>query len=123
MDEQRVRALTQEIWDAVPRDLAAVWLWKDPDRGLMLEGNREGLMRFASELLWASTGQISDPAYLFRMNSDVIASVCLRTGPLPAKRKPAADWKQALLKVGCVLVVLFVAACVVVGFITIIRTL
>jgi len=119
MTDERLQQIVQEIWDEIPRDSGRLVFDGDRDYpGLV--GNRDGLIRLAGELLWAAQTQVGYPgqgvAYLFTSQSVLVPYI--RHAEIEDRPRRPPAWKSNLAKAGCLVLLLALGVCVVVGFFT-----
>lgn len=129
MTSEQAGHIAQQIWDETPRENARVWLLNEiyddyeQVRKDFFEGNREGLLRLAGELLSAVATGSASCDYLF-CEGPQITRVVKTIGALPpaSLQAPPSDplWKKILAIGGCLSLLVFVLACIVVGFFTIV---
>ena len=125
MTDERLQQIIDEIWNDIPRDAGKVEFDRDRDHP-GLNGNREGLIRLAGELLLAAKQRVGYPGlnieYLFAPYSNLVPSIrCVEIPQGPARQRPG--WQNALGKLGCLIVGLGVAICTIVGLVTLLRGL
>ena len=124
MTDERLQQIIDEIWNDIPRDAGKVQFDDDRDHP-GLNGNQEGLIRLAGELLLAAKQRVGYPGldvgYLFSRDSAWVPNIrCVEIPRSPARQRPP-EWKIALTKFGCLIVGLGVAICTIVGLVTLLR--
>jgi hypothetical protein len=125
MTNERLQQIVEEIWDEIPRDSGRLLFDGDRDYpGLV--GNRDGLIRLAGELLWSAKAQMEYPgqnvAYLFTSQSVLVPYIRHAEIEDSRPRQPS-EWKSNLAKAGCLILLLALGVCVVVGFFTLLGKL
>ncbi len=121
MTDERLQQIIDEIWNDIPRDAGKLQFDKDPDYP-GLNGNREGLIRLAGELLLAAKQRVGypglDTGYLFASHSRRTTYIrCVEIPQVPVRQRPS--WQSALGKLGCLIVGVGLVICTIVGFVTI----
>lgn len=106
MTDERLQQIIDEIWNDIPRDAGKVEFDRDRDHP-GLNGNREGLIRLASELLLAAKQRVGYPGldieYLFAPHFEFGPSIrCVEIPQVPVRQR--RGWRSALGKLGCLIV-------------------
>jgi hypothetical protein len=123
MTDERLQQIIDEIWNDIPRDAGKVEFDRDRDHP-GLNGNREGLIRLASELLLAAKQRVAYPGlnieYLFARYSNLVPSIrCVEVPQVPVRQRPG--WQSALGKLGCLIVGVGAVICTIIGLVTLLR--
>jgi len=107
----------------IPRDAGRIEFDRDPDYP-GLNGNREGLIRLAGELLFAARSRAGYPGldvgYLVTSSSSWVGHIrFMEPSQEPVRQHP--KWQKFLTHIGCLVVGVTLAICTIVGFFTLLR--